>query len=341
MTTLPPHAEWAVAHGLDADDVALADGGTIWRVASVQRSAATGLGPDGDRPLGLGPSTQSGTLAVGDWVTADETGLIIRILPRRALLQRRAAGVELKTQLICANVDTLFITTSCNADFNPARLERYLALALDAGVAPVILLTKPDLADAPPADYATRARALSPALAGVVVLDARAPDAAAQLAEWLGPGQTVAFVGSSGVGKSTLLNTLTDGDQATAGVRKGDQKGRHTTTSRSLLPLPTGGWVIDMPGMREIGLHDVTLGIERVFADLATLAEGCRFRDCTHLHEPGCALLAGVAAGTVDPDRLARWQKLRDEDALNAEIVGKTRAEARRISRTHRKPPSR
>lgn len=335
------HAAWALSHGLDPDHISLAGDDPIWRIASVQRTAATGLGPAGDRALGLGPSTQSGTLAVGDWVTADATGLITQVLPRRALLQRRAAGVELKTQLICANVDTLFITTSCNADFNPARLERYLALALDAGVVPVILLTKPDLADAPVADYLARARALSPALAGVVVLDARAPDAANLLADWLGPGQTVAFIGSSGVGKSTLLNTLTGGDQATAGVRKGDQKGRHTTTSRSLLPLPTGGWVIDMPGMREIGLHDVTLGIERVFADLAALAEDCRFRDCTHMHEPGCAVLAGVAAGTVDPARLARWQKLRDEDALNAEIVGKTRNEARRISRAHRKPPSR
>ncbi len=333
------HVAWAVLHGLPAEDAALAGEDLIWRVASVQRTAATGLGPDGDRALGLGPSTGSGTLAVGDWVTADDNGLITQVLPRRALLQRRAAGVELKTQLICANVDTLFITTSCNADFNPARLERYLALALDAHVAPVILLTKPDLADAPPEEYAARARALSPALAGVMVLDARAPDAADKLAVWLGVGQTVAFIGSSGVGKSTLLNTLTGGDQATAGVRKGDQKGRHTTTSRSLLPLPTGGWVIDMPGMREIGLHDVTLGIERVFADLAKLAEACRFRDCTHCHEPGCAVLAGVAAGVVDPDRLARWQKLRDEDALNADIVGKTRSEARRISRAHRKPP--
>jgi ribosome biogenesis GTPase len=148
----------------------------------------------------------------------------------------------------------------------------------------------------------------------------------------------VAFIGSSGVGKSTLLNTLTGGNAATQGVRAGDQKGRHTTTSRALLPMPGGGWVIDMPGMREIGLHDVAHGIARVFADLTALAEGCRFRDCTHIHEPGCVLLAGVAAGTVDPARLARWQKLRDEEALNAEIVGKTRSEARRISRAQRKP---
>lgn len=338
MTIGATHAEWAVAHGLDPGDTDSAAGDLIWRIASVQRTAATGLGPDGERVLGLGPSTQTGRLAVGDWVTADAAGLITAILPRRTLLQRRAAGVELKTQLICANVDTLFITTSCNADFNPARLERYLALALESGVAPVIVLTKPDLADRPPADYATDARTLSPALAGVVVLDARAPDAGAGLAPWLGPGRTVAFIGSSGVGKSTLLNTLTGGDAATQGVRAGDQKGRHTTTSRALRPLPGGGWVIDMPGMREIGLHDVAFGIARVFADLTTLAEGCRFRDCTHIHEPGCALLAGVAAGTVDPARLARWQKLRDEEALNAEIVGKTRSEARRISRAQRKP---
>jgi ribosome biogenesis GTPase len=341
MADLPA---WAKALGMsDEQAEAIGEGLFPYRLASVRRKEATGLGADGERSIGFPPEMGAGEVTVGDWVAVDpEMGRVAAILPRTSLLSRRAAGVEIKTQHLAANIDTLFITTSCNEDFNEARLERYLALALEADVAPVIVLTKPDLATETSAEsYATRAKALSASLDAVLTVNAKAPDVAQAFAPWLGEGRTVAFVGSSGVGKSTLINALSEVEQATGGVREGDQKGRHTTTSRALLPLKAGGWVMDMPGMRELGLHDVAQGIDLVFTDLAELSESCRFRDCAHEAEPGCAVQAAIAAGEADEGRVARWKKLKAEDALNAMTMGKTRAEARRITRSLRKPPRR
>ncbi|WP_245776332.1 ribosome small subunit-dependent GTPase A [Thalassovita taeanensis] len=309
---------------------------TPLRIASVQRNKATGLGPDGPQRLSYSNDLSAADVAVGDWVVANTTTTqIMRILPRTSQLSRRAAGVEAKAQLLAANVDTLFITTSCNADFNLARLERYVVLALDAGIHPAILLTKADQCD-DPAAYVAQATALSDKIIAVLAINAKDPAQVDQLRAWCGPGQTVAFVGSSGVGKSTIINTLTGADQTTADIRADDAKGRHTTTARSLHLLAGGGLVIDMPGMRELGLHDVAGGIDVLFDDIFKLAGQCRFRDCAHVSEPGCAVKAAIDAGTVSAERVERWRKLKSEDKLNTTTMGMDRKRARALTRSHR-----
>ncbi|MDT8857210.1 ribosome small subunit-dependent GTPase A [Paracoccaceae bacterium Fryx2] len=298
---------------------------TPMRLSTVHRARLTALSPGRAEAIRLTLPTHSATtdFAVGDWVLVDpETRLLHRRLERHTLLDRRTAASP-APQLIAANVDTLFIVTSCNADFNPARLERYLALANEAGTEPVLLLTKADtVADA--ADYLAQARALQRGLVALT-LNAKAPDAGALLAPWCGPGRTVALIGSSGVGKSTLLNTLAgpeqDAPQETGDIRERDAKGRHTTTSRSLHAIAGGGWVIDTPGMRSLQVSDVAGGLDTLFAEITELAPLCRFRDCTHAHEPGCAVQAAIASGTLDPARLDRWRKLHGENTDNTPVT--------------------
>jgi ribosome biogenesis GTPase len=287
------------------------------RIATVHRARLTAISQTGPVGLTLPVHRQTGDFAVGDWVLADpQTHLLHRRLNRKTVLERRIEGSK-TPQLAGANVDTLFIVTSCNADFNPARLERYLALANEAGTNPVILLTKADTATDAPA-YQKQAIALQRGLA-VVILNPRSGDAAATLALWCHDGQTVALVGSSGVGKSTLVNTLAgltqELAQQTGGIREHDAKGRHTTTSRSLHAIAGGGWVIDTPGMRTLRVSDAAFGIETLFAEITELAPLCRFSDCTHAHEPGCAVQGAVAAGVLDRERLTRWRKLVEESS--------------------------
>ena len=260
-------------------------------------------------------------VTVGDWLLFDaDTPRNSQLLSRKSLIKRRAPGHDRKEQLIAANLDTAFVVTSCNNDFSLARLERYVAMAHEAGVTPVIILSKIDLTTEA-SDFAAQAQSISPQLS-VVCLDARSPEAIELLRPWCQAGQTVAFLGSSGVGKSTLTNSLAGNEAiATQDVRASDDKGRHTTTGRQLHILPSGCAVLDTPGMREIQLTDVSIGLEETFADLHALKQNCRFNDCAHKTEPGCAVQAAVASGEVDVLRLQRWLKLVAEDAENTKFL--------------------
>ena len=262
-------------------------------------------------------------VAVGDWLLLDHKDpRSSKVLKRKSLLKRRAAGHDRREQLIAANLDTTFIVTSCNDDFNTARLERYVAMTHEARITPVIVLTKVDL-NSGSTDFFLQASKISAHVA-VVTVDARNPLAKEHLAPWCKLGQTVAFLGSSGVGKSTLTNTLAGNPLIdTQAVREADNKGRHTTTSRQLHIIPQGCAVIDTPGMRELQLTDAATGIKETFKDLHEFEQKCRFNDCSHKHEPDCAIQAAIASGIIDVTRVNRWLKLVAEDQENTKNLEK------------------
>lgn len=259
----------------------------------------------------VGPSDYP---VVGDYVLAERNdggqAVIHQVLPRKSLLLRKAAGTGREEQAVAANVDILFLCMALNHDFNLRRLERYLAAAWNSGATPVVVLTKADLC----ADPAEKIAAVEQAAPGTDVLltcAARA-DGVQPLLPYLTPGTTVAFIGSSGVGKSTLMNCLLGEEaQATGGLRN-DDRGRHTTTRRQLFSLPGGASLIDTPGMRELGLWDA--GLETAFADVEALAQQCRFQDCRHGQEPGCAVRAALESGELSEERFRSWQRLLAEN---------------------------
>jgi ribosome biogenesis GTPase len=262
---------------------------------------------------------------VGDWLLIDALTLQpTRVLRRLNLFKRLAPADPRKEQSIAANVDTLFIVASCNQDFSVARLERYLVLAHEVGVNAVVVLTKTDLTHALET-FAAAARAIEPGLR-VETVNGRDPASVACLAIWCGKGKTVALLGSSGVGKSTLVNTLRGSDSiATQAIRAGDDTGRHTTTVREMHRLEGGGWLLDTPGMRELQLSDAATGISEVFDDFLLVAQGCRFSDCAHGSEPGCAVRAAISEGTLTSERFDRWRQLAAEDGVNAAYLAKRR----------------
>lgn len=282
--------------------IATAAGETTARLTGATRRQASGRG---DLP------------AVGDWAavepaTGEDPATLRHLLPRRTKLSRKAAGEALEEQVIAANLDVVFVITALNADFNVRRLERFLTVSRESGAETVLLLNKLD-ACPDPAPYLEQARGVASGSA-VVALSAATGAGAGALAEWVKPGRTIGFVGTSGVGKSTLVNRLLGSAVIrTAATRASDERGRHTTTHRELFLLPGGGVLLDTPGMREMQFWDAEQGLAKTFDEIDALAASCRFKDCYHDTEPGCAVKAGVESGAVAPVRLEAWRKLMTE----------------------------
>ena len=255
--------------------------------------------------------------AVGDWVAVRrrqnlDRGAIVAVLPRRSAFSRRMAGAVTDEQVVAANVDVVFIVMGLDPDFNLRRLERYLLLARESGAAPVVVLTKPDLSDT--VEHQVAAATSIAGTSPVHVVSPKLNQGLEQVTAYLRPGRTGALLGSSGVGKTTIINRLIGDDiRRTREVRGADSRGRHATTHRELILLPNGGLIIDTPGMRELQLWDVGEAIRETFDDIEALAAGCHFTDCRHRDEPRCAVKAAITDGRLDPSRLESYQKLQGE----------------------------
>lgn len=295
------------------------------RVISQERGQYTVITENGERPAVLSgkllyDTTDISSLpGVGDWILLAgdaDLGVVQRILPRTSIIARKAVGMPPRPQVIATNVDTVFICMALNANFNLSRLERYLAVIWESGATPVVVLTKADLAH----DLAEQiAQAQSVAIgADIVTTSATDHLGIDAVRAFVCDGGTIAFIGSSGVGKSTLVNTLVGSEVLKTSHLRNDDQGRHTTTHREAILLPGGGVLIDTPGMRELGIDSAD--VDKTFADVEALAAACRFNDCTHGSEPGCAVRAAVNDGSLDHRRLESWRKLSHE----ADYAGKS-----------------
>ena len=259
---------------------------------------------------------------VGDWVgvryrDAGTQASIHSVLPRRSFLRRKAAGRDVEFQMIAANIDVTFIMQSCHFDFNIPRLERYLVMAREGRIEPVVLLTKTDLVSPEALERQIAQIRLAGVDAQVVYLSNVTGDGVDQVRALMAPGRTYCLLGSSGVGKTTLINRLLGGGDLETSEVSRTGEGRHTTTRRHLILLANGALLIDMPGMRELGLLGAGVGIEETFADIAVLAGQCRFPDCTHDSEPGCAVRAAVARNEISEKHLRNYLKLRKESEFH------------------------
>ncbi len=277
-------------------------------------------------------------LAVGDWIGLEEIEtaefpLVRFVLSRKTKFSRAAAGIEAKEQIVAANVDTVFLIQSLNRDFNMKRLERYLIAAWDSGALPVVVLTKADCCDDIPQKLAV-ATASAPGVE-VISISSKTGEGLEEIKKFLLPGKTIALLGSSGVGKSTLLNTLADKELLkTHEIREDDSRGRHTTTHRELVLLPGGGILMDTPGMRALSLWESDTGMEIMFGDVEKLTGQCRFYDCKHQNEPGCAVRFALNSGELDITRWESWLKLQKEMAhLEAKKEGKLRLQEKQWGR--------
>jgi ribosome biogenesis GTPase len=292
------------------------------RVATLSRGIFSLLTERGDVTaslsgrLGYETKQLSNLPVVGDWVLVrieGDSAVIDRVLDRRTQLTRLAAGDRTEVQALATNVDVVFLVTSLTREFNPRRLERYLTQVWESGARPFLILNKSDLADSP-RDYLEQVEEM---VDDVVVTSAATGSGVEEVRGELRPGLTVVFVGSSGVGKSSLINRLLNDDvQLVHDIREGDDKGRHTTTAREMLLVPGGGIIIDTPGLRELQVHADASSLSRAFTDVEGIAEECAFRDCTHTAEPNCAVLSAVAAGELDEGRLDGYRKLQKDLAF-------------------------
>ena len=277
-----------------------------------------------------------GDYVIAEWPEDGSNAVITGLFPRKSCFIRKAAGTGKQEQVVAANIDTAFLCMSLNNNFNIRRLERYLSVTYDSGAAPVVVLTKSDLCS----DVESKILEAQNAAPGVDVLAVSSLDGDYEVVmRYILPGNTVAFIGSSGVGKSTLINKLTGTDSIATQEVGNDDKGRHTTTHRELITLPNGAFVIDTPGMRELGMWDSGDGIEAAFANIEALSRACKYADCTHTAEPGCAVLRALAAGTLDAARLASYRKLKTDNdyaADNSRYLEAKRAKFKGIAKINK-----